>query len=107
MAEEELEVRQILNILNCVTCGVLFGIPIKLVNYRRTNGEQFFCPNGHAQFFEGKAAKEWKELATAREVEIKELKIEKCKYFQRTEQLEARLAELEPTAEKDHDNGDD
>jgi hypothetical protein len=33
------------------TCGVLFAVPVKLLNSRRETREEFFCPNGHSLVF--------------------------------------------------------
>lgn len=36
---------------DCPACGVLFGGPSEFFSRRRQDGENFFCPNGHAQTF--------------------------------------------------------
>jgi hypothetical protein len=37
----------------CITCGVRFGIPQGLVDRRRENHQEFFCPNGHSMYYSG------------------------------------------------------
>lgn len=33
----------------CCTCGVVFSFPAYLMKKRREDGDNFYCPNGHAQ----------------------------------------------------------
>lgn len=33
----------------CITCGIPFGSPI--ISRRRDDGKEFYCPNGHTQYF--------------------------------------------------------
>ena len=33
----------------CITCGVIFGVPETLIESLKRNGGFFHCPNGHAQ----------------------------------------------------------
>lgn len=55
---------------HCVVCSVLFGMPEDLLRCRRKNGEKFFCPNGHGNYYvEGKAQEEAKLRARAEKAE--------------------------------------
>ena len=36
---------------SCSSCGVLFAIPEWLERKRRSDGEHFYCPNGHPLWF--------------------------------------------------------
>ena len=36
---------------DCLTCGVVFAMPERLLEQRRENHAWFYCPNGHAQHF--------------------------------------------------------
>lgn len=44
-----IEAKTGLEIDNCINCGVMFGVPITLMENRRRNGGGFYCPNGHHQ----------------------------------------------------------
>lgn len=35
----------------CWKCGVLWAMPTRLVEKRRSDGESFYCPNGHGAVF--------------------------------------------------------
>lgn len=37
--------------LDCCACGVVFGMSDDLDSRRRQDGEDFYCPNGHAQSY--------------------------------------------------------
>lgn len=38
-------------VMECVSCGVTFGVPEEFDLGRRINRERFFCPNGHGQSY--------------------------------------------------------
>jgi hypothetical protein len=42
-----------LELLECCNCGVAMGIPESFVKRRREDGNDFWCPNGHAQGWHG------------------------------------------------------
>jgi hypothetical protein len=42
----------------CATCGVQFGLPAALAGQRRTDRANFYCPNGHANYFVGRTKHE-------------------------------------------------
>lgn len=48
-------------VLDCATCGVIFGADVRFIKNRRADGRGFYCPNGHCLTF-GKT-----ELDRARE----------------------------------------
>ncbi len=43
----ELGVEQHLTVLDCASCGMIFGITAGLETRRREDGKSFWCPNGH------------------------------------------------------------
>jgi transposase-like protein len=55
-----------LTMLDCASCGMVFGVTTELEKRRREDGKSFFCPNGHSNFFVenelDKARKEVKRL---------------------------------------------
>lgn len=42
----------------CYKCGITFGYPKDYGNKLRSTHENFYCPNGHGQFFPSKSEKE-------------------------------------------------
>ena len=51
----------------CITCGVVFTLPSELVVQRRRDHTNFYCPNGHSQFYPGKSDVELAREALAAE----------------------------------------
>lgn len=41
----------ILESITCGECGVIFAMPEKMLDARRTDGQRFWCPNGHCRVF--------------------------------------------------------
>ena len=39
----------------CITCGVIFGVPANLVVQRKRDHKSFYCPNGHDQYYPGES----------------------------------------------------
>jgi len=37
-----------LKLIDCVDCGVIFGLPVRIAQARRQTGGDFYCPNGHS-----------------------------------------------------------
>lgn len=37
----------------CASCGTAFGLSTTFAAQRRTNRQEFYCPNGHGQWFPG------------------------------------------------------
>lgn len=51
----------------CCSCGVDFGMPAYLRQYKQENGGSFYCPNGHSQAFQKSEVQRLKEqLETAK-----------------------------------------
>lgn len=44
--------------VNCADCGIEFCLPSPLMQKRREDHGEFYCPNGHSNYFPGKTAKE-------------------------------------------------
>lgn len=42
----------------CITCGAIFGLVAEFRNRRIEDHENFYCPNGHSQFYSGKTKAE-------------------------------------------------
>mgnify|MGYP001569343275 CR=1 FL=1 len=42
----------------CITCGVSFGVPYEFQRWRKAKHEEFFCPNGHRQYYPGETEEE-------------------------------------------------
>jgi len=61
--------------IGCAQCGVVFSMPEQLEEKRRADHGEFYCPNGHSNYFPGKtkqekeierlerAAHDWREWA--------------------------------------------
>lgn len=41
--------------VQCISCGVIFGIPSDLNTQRKRDHKLFYCPNGHSQYFPGES----------------------------------------------------
>lgn len=37
--------------IHCASCGVLFGLTTDMLKRRRKDGENFYCPAGHTNFY--------------------------------------------------------
>lgn len=37
-----------LTITDCCVCGIVFGMPERVINDRKNKGGNFYCPNGHS-----------------------------------------------------------
>lgn len=35
----------------CITCGIWYAMPKEVYEQRKISRRDYFCPNGHAQFF--------------------------------------------------------
>ena len=67
----------VLTVIECADCGVPFGVTERLERERREDRANFYCPNGHSQWFPGKTpaqlvaeerARTEAALATARQL---------------------------------------
>lgn len=57
----------------CITCGVPIAMPTEMFGERRKDHRNFYCPNGHSQYFSGPSREErlkrqlaWSESARER-----------------------------------------
>lgn len=50
--------------VDCCNCGVVFQVPAEFDNARQEDGQSFYCPNGHAQFYEDGDEEKLKRLET-------------------------------------------
>lgn len=56
-----------LAVMDCATCGVIFGVPDEFDARRRADAKTFYCPTGHSMSYnESKADKLARELAAAK-----------------------------------------
>lgn len=54
---------QTYTVLHCSECSVAFGLTNQFIATRRRDRKNFYCPNGHSQWYPGKTAEqEAKEL---------------------------------------------
>lgn len=80
--------------VNCLECGILFVVPAEWNNRKREDGEKWFCPNGHAQFYTGHPTYEVIEDQAAKlREEVEKLKRVNIGLLHKAEQAEARAAE--------------
>lgn len=47
-------------ILDCPSCGVLFGITEELQTRRQKDGKSFYCPNGHSMSYSDTLEKQFR-----------------------------------------------
>jgi len=62
---------------DCCVCGVVFAVPKRILDQRREQGGNFFCPNGHSMVFtetEVDRLKKRLEATLARENEERRLR---------------------------------
>ena len=54
--------------IECSMCGLRFGLPARYEDRRREDHREFWCPNGHSQYYPGEteAEKLRRELDTAK-----------------------------------------
>ena len=69
---------------HCCSCGVAFAMPFSLQQQRLVDGNDFFCPNGHSQYYTETEAKKLKR-------KLKEIESQLAtKEFELTVTLEAQ-----------------
>lgn len=49
------------------TCGVLFAAPKPMLDTRRHDGRDFYCPNGHSLSYDGERSRLERELRAAKD----------------------------------------
>jgi hypothetical protein len=60
-----------MTILDCASCGVIYGITAEFEQRRRDDGVSFYCPNGHRQGYGKSAADLEREKAATLERRLK------------------------------------
>ena len=40
-----------ITVMDCATCGEVYGVTYEYSQARRRDGRGFYCPNGHAQAY--------------------------------------------------------
>lgn len=64
--QDAVSIKVSLNVYDCATCGVIFGISSDFNQRRLDDGKPFYCPNGHSHaYHETKADRLQKELERA------------------------------------------
>lgn len=58
-----------MTLVHCATCGSPFGMPEDLNRRRREDGEKFFCPAGHINYYKGGVDALKKEVDALKKVE--------------------------------------
>ena len=66
----------------CCNCAVTFGLTTELYEYRKKDGKEFYCPNGHPQHY------------TQLTDEQKKLQAERDSAVEENKRLKEQLAEL-------------
>lgn len=57
-----------LEVEDCISCGIEFGLPGRFLDERRKLGTNFYCPNGHAMTFgESETTRLRKQLTQAQD----------------------------------------
>lgn len=54
----KIEKHTTLETLDCANCGITFAIPDFFMRNRRDDHNNFYCPNGHIQYYPAKTAAE-------------------------------------------------
>ena len=58
-----------LDLIDCCSCGIRFGVPTQLNQNRIDNKDFWYCPNGHSQHYTGKTLRtQFREAALERDV---------------------------------------
>lgn len=65
----------VLDVSECITCGVVYGVSLEFEKARRGDGKTFYCPNGHSMTYgetdltraQKKAARLERDLASAQD----------------------------------------
>lgn len=68
-------------------CAVTFGMPQHMEQQRRKDHEEFYCPNGHRQYFPGKSEEEKLKEQLAQAEREKQLLIKKKEWAEQGRQL--------------------
>lgn len=63
--QEAVSVTLKLTAMDCPDCGVVFAISAELDHRRRSDGQRFYCPNGHGMSYGEGEAEKARKAATA------------------------------------------
>lgn len=81
--------------MRCCSCGVSFALESAFQQHRRENGENFYCPNGHAQVYRESTVKQLQQQLENRERELRVAKCETLAEKLKREQIETAKTRLE------------
>ena len=84
--------------LTCANCGMVFAFDGDLLERRRRDHKEFWCPSGHSNYFPGESDLEKLE----RELKEARVEIRRAEYRAQTVQLERAAAEQQLRATKGH-----
>lgn len=85
---------------NCINCGVLFMIPDSFNSRLRETHANFYCPNGHAQYYTGKTEAE--KLREELERTQRNLTAAKCAEAEQRTEREKVERKLKRTCKRIH-----
>ena len=75
----------------CCECGIIFGMPSDLYDYRVNDHGNFYCPNGHGQSFVGKSeAQRLKEMLAEEQRKLSQAQFELMATEKKVKRLEKR-----------------
>ena len=89
-----------MRLCNCAACGVSFAFPIAIAKRREDDHQNFYCPNGHTNYYPSKSeAERLRDTLRMKEREIEELKAAEQKRAADSAKA-ARLARQKKTKSK-------
>lgn len=74
MATFTIATEVVLELVNCSSCGVIFGLPQNMQHELSQTGNSFFCPNGHSLSYRDSEMSRLKKRLKEREKYIDDLK---------------------------------
>lgn len=86
-----------LKTVSCAHCGVTFALTDSFIDFRRRNGESFYCPNGHSLTYDS----EFERLKRTLEAERRKLAEADARLSQANTTI-ARERDARANAEKKH-----
>ena len=80
--------------ITCANCGMVFAFDGDLIDRRRRDHQNFYCPSGHDNFFPGESDVE----KLQRELKEAQLEIKRAEYRVQSAQLERKEAQQQLSA---------
>ena len=88
--------------ITCSECGITFGVPDAWIRDKRENGNAFYCPNGHEQYFLGKSAEEKLKEELERTKASHQAEINRVVKEKEWAKQEAKLAKYDAKIQRSH-----